>query len=172
MIHKGDDAAGAIFSDCDAYRYQLWRQWRPRKPVLVFCMLNPSTATHEISDATITRCVERAKMMDYGELRVVNIFALRATDPKKLYAADDPVGPDNDFYIREAARLTGVSGGMMVLGWGQHGGYLSRGDKVFKALRAEQIRPFVLDVTKNGGHPKHPLYISYEKQPIPYEGRP
>ena len=51
---------GAAFSDCDAYRYRLWRTWDARKPPLVFCMLNPSTATAEQDDPTIARCTERA----------------------------------------------------------------------------------------------------------------
>ena len=40
----------------------------------------------------------------YGRMDVCNIFALRSTDPKELYKDEDPVGSENDFHIRIAAK--------------------------------------------------------------------
>ena len=56
MVVKGNAAAGAVFSDCERYRYRLWRVWDEGKPKACFVMLNPSTATHEVLDPTVTRC--------------------------------------------------------------------------------------------------------------------
>ncbi len=51
-----DGEAGAILSDCEQYRYRLWREWNRSQPALGFIMLNPSTADHQVNDPTITRC--------------------------------------------------------------------------------------------------------------------
>ncbi|WP_244222910.1 DUF1643 domain-containing protein [Cupriavidus lacunae] len=55
-----DGEAGAILSDCEQYRYRLWREWGRSSPGLGFIMLNPSTADHQVNDPTITRCLQRA----------------------------------------------------------------------------------------------------------------
>src|SRR5882757_2226662 len=72
----------AVISDCGKYRYLLRRTWDHSKPRTLFVMLNPSTADAEIDDATIRSCIRLSKEMGYGSFEVVNIFGLRATDPK------------------------------------------------------------------------------------------
>ena len=94
-----DDRVGALFSPDRVYRYRLWRRWKPEEPALVYVMLNPSTADEIDSDATVTRCIERARRMGYGGIEVVNLFALRSTDPTALYRHEAPVGPENDQHI-------------------------------------------------------------------------
>ncbi len=86
------------------YRYLLWRYWDLSKPPLTFIMLKPSTAgaVHN-DDATVQRCEQRAASGGYGGLRVANLFALRSTDPAALYTTDDPIGPENDVAILDAA---------------------------------------------------------------------
>ena len=79
-----DGEPGAILSDCEQYRYRLWREWDRRQPALGFIMLNPSTANHQVSDPTITRRLQRALAGRYGRLEVVNLFPLRSTDPDGL----------------------------------------------------------------------------------------
>ena len=37
---------GAKISDCNKYRYSLWRIWDKEKPIFTFIGLNPSTADH------------------------------------------------------------------------------------------------------------------------------
>ena len=86
---------GATFSPCRTWRYSLWRIWQPGKPYVVFIGLNPSTATEVEDDPTIRRCIRYAQDWDYGGLYMLNVFALRSTDPKALYRHSDPKGPDN-----------------------------------------------------------------------------
>ncbi|KDP85825.1 DUF1643 domain-containing protein [Cupriavidus basilensis] len=50
-----DGEPGAILSDCEQYRYRLWREWDRCQPALGFIMLNPSTANHQVSDPDIHR---------------------------------------------------------------------------------------------------------------------
>ena len=101
--HIKDDAPSvAVYSDCERYRYALTRVWDPLGPRLSFVMLNPSTATEVQNDPTVERCERRARALGFGGFRVTNIFAWRDTDPRKMRAAADPIGPDNDAAILEA----------------------------------------------------------------------
>jgi len=86
---------GAPLSDCEQYRYRLWREWDRSLPALGFIMLNPSTADHQVNDPTITRCLQRAIAGKYGRLEVVNLFPLRSTDPDILLAHAAPLGQED-----------------------------------------------------------------------------
>ncbi len=96
----------------------------------------------------------------FGSFCVTNIFAWRDTDPKKMRAAPDPVGPENDATILAFSDWADS----IVCAWGTHGAHLSRGASVEKLLRETGHDLFHLGLSK-AGHPKHPLYISYETQP-------
>ncbi len=160
---KGDAQSSATYSDDERYRYQLTRIWAPGEGRVSFVMLNPSTATERQNDPTVERCERRARALGYGAFRVVNIFAWRATDPRDMRAAADPVGPDNDAAIVEAARWAD----RVICAWGTHGAHLGRGAAV-EALLRETGRPlFHLGLSK-AGHPKHPLYIAYAQEPQPW----
>jgi hypothetical protein len=158
---------GAIFSPDDRYRYALWRLWDEDKGVLCIIGLNPSTADAVNNDPTVERCQRRARMMGYGGLRMANIFAYRATDPKRMLAAPDPVGPENDAAILQAAK----DSALVVCAWGAHGAHLDRGRAVAKMLREAGVELYCLGVT-DGGQPFHPLYIPYVTLPRPWEGLP
>ena len=157
---KGDAESVAVYSACEAYRYALTRVWDPAAVRLVFVMLNPSTATEVQNDPTVERCERRARALGAGGFRVVNIFAYRATDPRLMRAQQDPVGPDNDAAIVDAAGW----GQRLVCAWGSHGAHLGRGLAVEALLRRRGQPLFHLGLTQAGA-PKHPLYISYAVQP-------
>lgn len=160
--HQKDDAASvAIYSDCERYRYSLTRVWDETGGKVHFVMLNPSTATEVQNDPTVERCERRARALGYGAFRVTNIFAWRDTDPKKMRAARDPIGPANDAAILDACDWADVT----VAAWGTHGEHLNRGAAVKTLLQNMDIPVFHLGLSK-AGHPKHPLYISYAQQPV------
>lgn len=127
-------------------------------------MLNPSTADETEPDATITRCILRAKRLGYGGLEVVNIFALRSTDPEVLYGHADPVGPENDKHIVAVCDTALETGGQIILGWGKHGVIGRRGEAVRRMLDDRQINTYALVINKDGS-PKHPLYIALDLEP-------
>ena len=157
---KGDAPSVAVYSDCERYRYSLTRTWDGAGAKAAFVMLNPSTATEVQNDPTVERCERRARALGFGAFRVVNIFAWRDTDPKKMRAAADPVGPDNDAAIAEAA----LWADRVICAWGTHGAHLNRGPAVETLLRATDRELWHLGLSK-AGHPKHPLYIGYSVQP-------
>jgi hypothetical protein len=162
---KGDADSVAEYSPCETYRYTLTRVWDRAGRRAAFVMLNPSTATEVQNDPTVERCERRARALGYGAFRVLNIFAYRATDPREMRAAADPVGPGNDAAIMAALPWADA----VVCAWGTHGAYLGRGAAVAAMLRGAGVPLFHLGLSK-AGHPKHPLYIGYDVQPQPWEG--
>jgi len=157
---KGDAASVAVYSDCECYRYRLTRVWSEGG---LFVMLNPSTATELQNDPTVERCERRARALGFGGFAVANIFAFRATDPQVMRAAADPVGPENDRAILE---LAGAAA-RIICGWGSHGAHLGRGAEVERLLRRAGHGLHHLGLNQ-GGQPRHPLYIGYDRQPEPW----
>lgn len=158
----------AIISDCGKYRYSLTRDIpqavRWVRPV-TFIMLNPSTADAIQDDPTIRRCIGFANSWLCTSLTVLNLFALRSTDPKQLYKAEDPVGPRNNQAI---IYLSGGSSGTVICAWGKHGNLNGRGEEVLKLLKSMGITPMALKLNKDGT-PAHPLYLAKDLKPFNME---
>lgn len=169
LLDGVDSNTGARFSPCGAYRYTLWRRWRDG-PMMMWLMLNPSTADACHNDPTVERCQNRAYRAGYAGLIVCNLFGLRATDPDGLYQVDDPVGPDND----AAILASGHQAARIICAWGNHGGSQQLGDQagnlrsevVIRLLHGQGWTLYALSVTQQG-EPGHPLYIAYSTQPRP-----
>ena len=165
---------GAQISDCGRYRYLLYRRWDVSKPRLVWIMLNPSTADGWKDDPTIRRCVGFARRGGFGGIRVLNLFAWRATHPRDLRDADDPVGPENDHYLER--NLGSVPfGEVTVAAWGARGampGRHRRRDHEVMSIVCNDMGHTLhcLGLTK-AGHPKHPLYVPSDTEIRPWVGR-
>lgn len=155
----------AVISPCGKYRYYLSREGGPSKNMVAFVMLNPSTADADIDDATIRRCRDFARGAGFV---VVNLYAYRATKPKDMHAADDPVGPDNWQWLMRIAD----SGYKIICAWGAGGDV----DKEHTAICAGMLRYlpdgstnvlYCLGVTKDG-QPRHPLYVRGDAPIVPW----
>lgn len=145
--------SGAIFSPCRTWRYVLLRCWGSAdRPRVAFVALNPSTADERNDDPTVRRMIGFAQDWGYGGLYVLNLFAYRATDPQEMKAARDPVGPDNDEFLRSYHKLAART----VAAWGNHGRFKMRG-----ALVASMLGPGSLWCFGKTGkkQPQHPLYM-------------
>jgi hypothetical protein len=151
----------AHISPCGKYRYSLTRDVDPLDGdgTVTFVMLNPSTADAEQDDPTIRRCIGFARSWGFARLKVVNLYAYRATDPRDLYAYDgDRVGPENDCTI---AKVIGGSD-LAVCAWGANNAN-GRDRRVLDLIAA----PHALGLT-NGGKPRHPLYVKADTYPMPF----
>lgn len=164
MVDFLNEKRDAVFSPCRLYRYRLSQIWDEDKPPLTWLMLNPSTADEVKNDPTVERCERRARMWGYGGSVVLNIFAFRATDPKDMRASVDPVGPDNDEWLRKIAKSSHEFD--VVGGWGEHGAHKGRGQAVLDIFKQENGRLSALKINASG-HPAHPLYIAYSAKPFP-----
>lgn len=154
--------SGADISECGKYRYSLWRIWDDTKQKVLFICLNPSTADADNDDATIRRCIGYAKSWGYGGVYMGNLFAFRAREPKDMKSATDPVGPENNRYLRELSNTCE----MIICGWGGDGGYQDRSSYVIKN-RILPIKVHYLKMNKSG-EPGHPLYLKKSLKPQPY----
>lgn len=166
--------SGATFSDCEKYRYALWRIWDDSREKLNFIMLNPSTADHEKNDPTITRCIDFAKRWRFGGVYITNLFAYRATNPADMMimgqdAIEEPGSTFNQYHLMKFAKQSGK----VVCAWGVHGEFLQRDTAVIKMLRehlyGSNIHELLCFGKNQNGTPKHPLYLLLDTQAEPFE---
>lgn len=147
---------GAIISNCGTYRYQLTRHCQIRYPdrgMALFVMLNPSTADADLDDPTIRRCMGFATSLFFSGIVVLNLYALRATNPQALKETADPIGPRNVGYLWAALKEYRD----VVCAWGVNAPQ-DRVDEFLLLAAASDARMWCLGTTK-GGAPRHPLYV-------------
>ena len=165
----------AVISEDGKYRYHLRRQLpNLGSRVATFIMLNPSTADHFVDDPTIRKCLGFCRRWGCGELQVVNLFGMRATDPADMRRADDPVGPDNREWVLRAVEATlsiyePANRGLVVCAWGTHGFYLGQ-NRTLLGWIEDICEPVALGLTRDG-HPRHPLYVPYTAELVPFAAR-
>ena len=88
-------------------------------------------------------------------MSVVNLFAMRASDPRHMLKASESVGVGNNEAIVEEA----TTASLVVAAWGVHGGHQGRAACVLRIL--QEFGPvWALDFTADG-HPRHPLMTPY-----------
>lgn len=162
------------FSEDRLYRYTLWREWAiedllckaersaevPAHHYLMVIGLNPSTADETKDDPTIRKCIGFAKRWGFGALCMTNLFAWRATKPKDMKMAPDPVGIDNNLHLVSCAH----GAGMILAAWGKDGNLNNRCDEIFRDVLTPNFEVYCLK-KNNDGSPIHPLYVPYEQTP-------
>lgn len=155
-------ASHAEFSPCRRWRYSLTRHgWPGGRGRITFVGLNPSTADEKTDDPTIRRCIRFARDLGYARLDMVNLYAWRSTDPKALWLAEDPVGPENDDVLRTKFGRSDL----IVAAWGVN----ARPDRLAEFARTFGGWPFhALGTTKDGA-PRHPLYMRADSIPVTYD---
>lgn len=141
----------AIISRCRRYRYLLRRVWDDTKPIVLIVMLNPSTADAKVDDATIRSCIRLCTELGFGGFEVINLFALRATQPVALTMTDDPIGPANAAVVSRAIARTKI----VICAWGTHP-MAQRGAPYMLRLIKKKGRCFGRTLS---GAPRHPLYV-------------
>ena len=151
----------AIFSPCGKYRYVLSRYWDKDKGKILFIGLNPSIAGANSDDRTVSRLTQFCKLWGYGGFRIINVFALVATNRQMLGKVDDPIGPDNDRYFEKYKGYKKV-----IFMWGASE-YIEQHEERINKIIEMFPRGKCFRKTKSG-HPEHPLYIPYTCEPIKY----
>lgn len=144
------------------YRYDLTRRWAGGD-ALLWVMLNPSTANEDTDDATLRRCVGFTIAAGFSALTVVNLYALRATNPKELVRAweiseERAVGRRNDEVIVEHASRRDLGG--IVVAWGAHKMAERRAGAVTDLIRNVALRPLQCLGTTPKGAPCHPVRLA------------
>jgi hypothetical protein len=162
----------AQFSPCRNWRYTLHREWADGQCV-GFLMFNPSTADETGDDNTIRKCRGFALRWGYGRMVIVNLFAIRGSDPRIVRRVSDPVGPLNNYHIAKAVEDCRE----LVCAWGCSGHMKTdalrfRPGEVMELL--EEYR-FSMPVTCLGygkdGSPRHPLMLAYDTPRVQYNSQ-
>lgn len=159
------------FSPDRVYRYTLWRDWfedlfdhgayaAPTVPFVQFIGLNPSTADEVKDDNTIRCCRNYAKKWGFKAMCMTNLFAFRATDPRDMKRAGEPIGEWNNKWLSEIADAADL----IIAAWGAHGSYLDRAKAVTSFLPHQKLHCLSLNAD---GSPHHPLYLSSDLKPMP-----
>jgi len=159
------------------YRYVLERTWQPsllggREGHVHWCCFNPSVADEANDDPTLRRLIGFSERFGFSKLRLVNLFAFRATDPADLPSQlEVATGPENDRAI-DAELAAGP--GLVIAAWGAIRSppaapksaakdFAERAEAVLARL-AREHEVFCLKTTKRGA-PNHPVRLPYEIAP-------
>ncbi|HEY5482808.1 MAG TPA: DUF1643 domain-containing protein [Propionibacteriaceae bacterium] len=154
------------------YRYQLTRDLEPERISgdwnLYWIMLNPSTADEELDDPTIRRVKGFTARLGFSRLTVVNLYGLRATSPADLWTADDPIGPENDLAVKQAALHAAYFSSPIVAAWGALA-RPKRVEEVLALIRGVRAMGLLSCLgTTNSGAPRHPLYLRSDAPLVPW----
>jgi hypothetical protein len=159
----------AVLSEDGKYRYVLRRQWSMCDATQfftpVFICLNPSTADESVDDPTVRRCVGFAKAWGWCEVTILNLFALRCTDPRGLVGHPDPRGPENEKHLLEFGKFN-----QAIACWGVGGALMGEGKRVSQMLAFHGCELLHLGLTKDG-YPRHPLYLPSSARPVSWVWR-
>ncbi len=147
------------------YRYLLTRKISEGRRTICWVMLNPSTADEARDDPTLRRVIGFSQR-GFDRLLVVNLFAMRCTDPEKLahQPENGTIGPHNDMAIAYAARAADAT----CVAWGASPYADARWPAVLEILRCHARRPLYCLGLTSGGHPRHPLYVRRAEPFVPF----
>jgi hypothetical protein len=155
----------AKISECGLYRYRLDVDGLGGEGRVCWVMLNPSKATADVDDPTLTKVTGYTTRWGYAGLTIVNLYAWRTTFPTELPEdLADAVGPDADDDIMAAL----AESDLVVCGWG---------NSIRKDRRRPRERRVLQLITEAGkvpqrlkscadGAPWHPLYLRNDLKPF------
>jgi len=132
---------------------------------LIFCGLNPSTATKEKSDTTVTKVKNFASNAGYDSFLMINLYSQRSTEPEKLpKKIDRKLHKENLFQILKP--IKNLKKADLVLCWGNNivlRDFLKNcAIDIEKETQNKIHKYFCLGNLTKMGHPRHPSRISYD----------
>ena len=135
-------------------RYELWRIWNNQKPLILFILLNPSTADDKNDDKTVKKLIGFTKKYDFGGFYIGNLFSYISSSPNPKKFVHNEIKNIN--HIKKMKKKCKK----VVVGWGNLGN-----NPIW--LSDIGIKPMCFGLNKNGT-PKHPLYLSFKTELIKY----
>jgi len=157
--------SAAGISTCGLYRRWLFRSWAASLPLIIWIMMNPSTADHTKDDPTILKVIRYSTKWGHGSVLVLNIYAFRSSKPENLpQVISRAVGRLNDWWIKTIFTYAVKKKIPVICAWGVK--HEKRGRKV-RSVAADLGLPLqCLEIALNG-EPKHPRFLSEGITPIP-----
>ena len=157
----------ARLSQDHLYRYELTREWDLDLPIWNWLMLNPSTAGRTRNDPTILKCIGFTERGGGGGIRVGNFFAYRTPDSKYLQIVEDPVGPENDYWLMRLAQHAKELNEPIIIACGGR----APAWRIKEVLDFPQFHRLQCLGTTDTGYPRHPLYLPYTTKLEPWSIR-
>ena len=150
-------------SECSRYRYSLIEDLGPGNRSITWVMLNPPTID-EAADQTVQLVTSYARRWGYDKMTIVNLFAYRALEPQDLAAIEDPVGPENRWFVRKAV----TDAELVVVGWGDGVSYAHSRPRTLDdliELRRANAALLCFGLTA-AGNPVHPASVAETTIPV------
>ena len=161
MKNNPNTPEGWLYIGNENVRYALGE---PGSYNLVMVGLNPSTATPDLPDPTITRIRKIAAQENFDGWIAINLYPMRDKDPDKLPdSLDRKIAEKNIKVIKWIDKNYTI--GRLYAAWGtniEKQAYLvDECRRIVDSVQSEQW--FTRGVTKYG-HPRHPLYVPYKQK--------
>jgi hypothetical protein len=152
-----------IKSEDNKYRYALGKTSKDRPTVYCFG-INPSTATSERLDPTVTRVKNIAQFNGFDGWCMLNIYPQRATDPNDLDAEINKIEHNkNKTVVYDLIQEKDTV-------WCAWGNLIDKRPylnycflDIFRSLINKQIQFTTIGGVTTARHPKHPLYQKTSK---------
>ena len=159
-----------LISDDKEYRWSLSYKISKSKKEVIFIGLNPSLSDSVFLDNTTKKIIKISSKYNYGKIKLINLFALISSNPKKLFNHKNPVGYLNNKYIYKNLKYWSENNNCdLWLGWGNKGNFLNRNKEISKKIMnfysikknnfENPIGPLFIKKTIKD-NPIHPLYCS------------
>jgi len=153
----------------DKWRYTLGRAGRPS---LFVVGLNPSTATAEKSDPTVSRVAKVSELHGYSGFTMLNLYPVRATDYRTLPAKVDKVAFERNLEVIEQVVGEQLEPTIWAA-WGEpvthHGYFLRARDELARRLAMYRPKWVRFGGLTAAGHPRHASRLNYDWRFEPYE---
>ncbi len=159
-----------LISKNKEYRWSLSFKINNSKKEIIFIGLNPSLSDSNYIDNTTRKIIKICKNYNYGNLEIINLFALISKTPYKLLTHKKPVGYLNNNFINKSLKYWSENINCHLwLGWGNNGIFFNRNYKISKKIMnsysikkdnfVNPLGPLFIKKTKKQ-NPIHPLYCS------------
>ena len=159
-----------LISTNKEYRWSLSFKIDNSKKEIIFIGLNPSLSDSTYIDNTTMKIIKICRNYNYGNLKIINLFALISKTPDKLLTHKNPVGYLNNKFINKSLKYWSENINCHLwLGWGNNGIFLNRNYKISKKIMnsysikkdnfVNPLGPLFIKKTKKQ-NPIHPLYCS------------
>ena len=159
----------AVFSSCGKHRFLLSRKWNRHAGIILFVMLNPSSATETRNDPTIGRCHSFAMALNGGRrggYEICNLFSFVTHDRKQLASAiERNRSRENDRHLADACGRAA----RLICAWGGSGAedhVRKRAEEAIKVIRSSFSGPLECLAINRNGTPRHPLYLPANTRPM------
>jgi hypothetical protein len=154
------------------YAFATWWAGEALNATVTWVMLNPATGDTDGKPRPIlTGCRHRSERWGYSGLIVVNLFAFRTRDPRRLLNEDSKlaIGEHNDAIVHQVSGRTAET----IAAWGDHGTFLARDKAAKQLLRAPKCLPKAHGTVSAKGQPFYPKGVRLDARriPLPLEQR-